>query len=207
MNGYNSQWLPWINQSDSTCPPFGVLTVTDLKFDPSDRPTLHGQQPGDDLSQIGFAFNGRLPVEPQQPGECTLWTPALAAIDTSRERVPTFARTWGPKSGSWLLWAGRPGYQVIGKPHKDRATGDRALVTAWQPMYAVGKTAEDIDKNATGTVDIYRLPSTAAETNSSAVSAEETVEVYNRFGDITSGKWCLAVNIGLRWEMITGECD
>ncbi len=65
----------------------------------------------------------------------------------------------------------------------------------------LGKTTTSHAKGSTETVDIY-----SGATKGSESTTGVTVEAYNRFADIATGKWVFVVFIDGGWELFAGEC-
>lgn len=66
---------------------------------------------------------------------------------------------------------------------------------------SVAKTTIAHDKGATETIDLY-----AGTTKGSETTTGISPDAYNRFADLETGKWCVAIFIGGGWELIAGEC-
>ena len=65
----------------------------------------------------------------------------------------------------------------------------------------LGKTTTAHAKAATETVDIY-----SGATKGSESTTGVTVEAFNRFADVATGKWVFVVFIDGGWELYAGEC-
>ncbi len=65
----------------------------------------------------------------------------------------------------------------------------------------LAKTTIAHNKDATETVDFYSGTTKGAEATTGV-----SVEAYNRFADLETGKWCIALFIDGGWELIAGEC-
>ncbi len=66
---------------------------------------------------------------------------------------------------------------------------------------SIAKTTIAHDKGATETIDLY-----AGTTKGSETTTGVSPDAYNRFADLETGKWCIALFIGGGWELIAGEC-
>lgn len=71
----------------------------------------------------------------------------------------------------------------------------------------LGKTAEAIDKGATGTVDIYDNGGDVTVAAGSETANGEDVEAYNRFADLGSGVWVYVIHMFGRWHLFVAECE
>ena len=78
--------------------------------------------------------------------------------------------------------------------------GHRATYFGSEPNWQIAKTTIAHDKGASQDVDFY------AGTKGSESTTGVTVSAYNRFADLETGKWCIAIFIGGGWELIAGEC-
>lgn len=73
----------------------------------------------------------------------------------------------------------------------------------------IGKAAEDIDKDTTGDVDIYRRgssPDSELSDKGDETAAEKTVTAYARIGSVSSGSWVYLFWMGGGWEIVNAEC-
>lgn len=70
----------------------------------------------------------------------------------------------------------------------------------YTPAMIIGKTTVAHDKGETETIDIYSGSTKGSETTDS------TVDAYNRFADVESGKWVVAAWIDGGYELISAEC-
>ena len=56
-------------------------------------------------------------------------------------------------------------------------------------------------KGNTETIDFY-----SGTTKGSESTTGVSPDAYNRFADLETGKWCIALLIDGGWELIAGEC-
>lgn len=75
-----------------------------------------------------------------------------------------------------------------------------------QPLYSImlGKTAAEIDKDTTGTIDIYWHAD--GTKGSESVVTGESVEAYNRYVDAADDAWVTVQWHNQGWEFRTLEC-
>lgn len=69
-------------------------------------------------------------------------------------------------------------------------------------QFLLGKTAASHAKGTTGTINVYRGTTAGSET----FTGGDTLSIYNRFGDIASGKWVIACRFQRLWHIICAEC-
>ena len=88
---------------------------------------------------------------------------------------------------------------VEGMPSVPQAS--RVNSTPLQFDYAqIGKTDAAHNKGADGTVSIWSGSGTTLSDTTDNVTA------YNRYGNITSGKWVKLVRQSHSWEIVAAEC-
>lgn len=66
----------------------------------------------------------------------------------------------------------------------------------------LGKTTTDHDKDSTELVSLYNPDGTKGSESDTG----SDFYAYNRFADLASGKWVLAIKIGSGWDLIAAEC-
>lgn len=107
--------VPCQNNSGSlTVPPFGLVRVAGWNGTNGvmkvDRPNADGQQ---------VYVNGPAPIPPNAYGVVSMAWPLFAAYDAT-SGTPAVGATWGAKSGSYLLTAGKSGLSIQGSPASGR---------------------------------------------------------------------------------------
>lgn len=76
----------------------------------------------------------------------------------------------------------------------------------WTRPLLICKTAEEIDKNTTGTLNVYWRDIGGGVGKGSETNTGETIEAYMRYADAASDAWCKAYWIQGGWEFMTLEC-
>lgn len=79
--------------------------------------------------------------------------------------------------------------------------GHRATYFNTSTNRRLGKTTTTHDKGNTETVDFY-----SGSTKGSESTTGVSVEAYNRFADLASGKWVFVEFINGGWECYSAEC-
>ena len=79
--------------------------------------------------------------------------------------------------------------------------GHRARSSNSSMNISLAKTTTTHDKGASQTIDLY-----SGTTKGSETTTGDSPSAYNRFADLATGKWCIAIFINGGWELIAGEC-
>jgi len=106
------RWVPYRNLATETVPPYGVMQVVRSVHARDGTVVLEIDRPGA-VSTIQYYVNGPSAVAPNHFGMATADWPARARW--SGGAAPQVSGTpWGPKAGSWDLFAGLEGFQILG---------------------------------------------------------------------------------------------
>ena len=73
------------------------------------------------------------------------------------------------------------------------------------PQVLLGKTAAAIPKGQSGTINLY-FGTTKGSEDFASFGSRTVTNVYNRFGDMASGKWVWIIYSVGGWEILQGEC-
>lgn len=79
-------------------------------------------------------------------------------------------------------------------------TGRRQHVD--RSRFYLGKTDAALNKGSSGTISIWSGTTKGSETDTTV----NTTSVYNRFGNIASGKFVLLCWVDNGWELVAGDC-
>ena len=79
--------------------------------------------------------------------------------------------------------------------------GHRATYFNTPTNRSLAKTTVAHNKGASATIDLY-----SGTTKGSETATGDSQSAYNRFGNLATGMWCIAIFIGDGWELIAGEC-
>jgi len=120
------RWVPFQNQTQYTVPPYGVLQV--VRADHArDGTVVLGMHRPEPASVVQYYLNGPSPIAPSRHGMATADWPARARWSGST--APAVGNIpWGPKAGSWDLYAGLPGFQILGDVSQSDANHKTVMV-------------------------------------------------------------------------------
>lgn len=179
-------WHSFINESEETIPSHAIMRVDDVprivKIGEDDeivQAVYKCNKPSTAFTRR-YAINSALPVEAGDSGLCCFEGPVLIAHDSGW--APALGDGGGPKPGSWLLWKDQPATTCVDGPYdadNDVLLGSFGLITE-----LLGKADSAINKAASGTVSIW-----AGTPGSESDTTVNITSVYNRFDNVSSGKW------------------
>jgi hypothetical protein len=187
------------NDAGETIPAFGTIRLTGVAVLEPGRVVLTAARPNTFGCQFQCALNGPVPIAAGALGTCTrgLFMPAL--YETT-DGVPASGEQWGPRDGGFKLRKHTGGFSVVGVT---KSAAGLVLVSPVPMRSFVGKTDAAHAKGATGTISIY-----SGGLGSETDTTLNMTGVYNRFADVSSGKWvrCQWTGQGNEWELIAAEC-
>lgn len=210
-------WRHFKNTGTETVPPYGVMRID--TFDTSRGSTLLKCKKPDSTFSRFYAVNGPRRCFADKFGQCVYLAEALAQYDSSA--TPDDFQGWGPKSGSWKLWKGYPGFNVIGEPFtvslkvdNDTSSGSSSSgdpqsestklvrIFAEPIVQLIGKPDAQVDIDDDGDVSVY-----AGATQGSESDTGWNVTAWNRYRDpIDANEWCGLYWYGNGWEFGQARC-
>lgn len=154
------RWLPCQNTTANDIPGFAVMRVTGVA-DPSttdNEYVLTVDQPNN--SPALYCVNGPQVIKAQGSspgwGVCSLDFPNFALYD-SGSGTPTMFDQWGPKSGSWKLNKGYPGFYTFTQPTEGRILVIQQLASPdW-----LGVLNGSLGYHGSASVQLYTFDTTA----------------------------------------------
>jgi hypothetical protein len=196
--------IPVKNTTASDRSQFDILALNGIVYTPTDNlsgfktaPILKGEAPGTPPQKFVILQE---PIKAGKIGRgMILGTTAVQIdmIDTGDEYADVISGD-STKLRSNPFGASRILYH-------EGTTGTKWAIVAHgllTPMFAIGKTNASHAKGASGTINIYRGTTKGSETFASSV----TITAWNRFSDVASGKWVLAMYLQGGWDLVAAEC-
>jgi hypothetical protein len=137
----------WKNTHSTTCPPYGIIAITDGQVPSDDEPYLSGTRTNSTFRRI-YAANGPYEVEAGKNGQCYLGGKVLIACGESL----TTGDAAGPKEDSWLVWKNYPATnQIFGEWNST----DKIFRAFLHPIdKVIGKLTADI-ASGNNTINIW----------------------------------------------------
>lgn len=120
-------YLPVINLSGETVPPFGLMKIIGLD---ANATTIQISKPDRDNDNSGLLANSDFPLGDNKTGQGRMVMPFV--VDTNGEgSPPSRDEIWGTENGSWFLSRDRIGFKVLAVA----ANSTRVLVEKMQTQY------------------------------------------------------------------------
>lgn len=188
------------NKANEEIPPFGLAQIDDGAEEHHGRIALNVRKPAGELRPSFYLINGPVPVRPQRLGVARFAVEPVWCLFDADGDDPAFDNDWGPVSDSWKLGKTGTGFRIVGK----RPTEERVIVQLQLgPQLFMAQVDEPADVNAPSTATFHRL--SGAKGNETEIT-EDTVEAYDRFGDVDDDSKAIIGYIDGDWEQVVGEC-
>jgi hypothetical protein len=198
LSGYDlPAFDPFRNDAGVTIPPYGVI-YSDGWTDIDDYECFKAKRLGTSRMPLLFAVNGPNEVESNKLGGASLSDWSWALFDTADD--PAEGEMWGPKNGQFKLYKGYYGFLVTDRI-RERDDGDIVYCKRVPVRELIVKTNAAHDVDDTGVCTIYGGPTKGSET-----SMGITIDAWNRYADLATGKWAQAQHVGTGYDLVAGQC-
>ncbi len=189
------------NISGGTCPPYGVLGLTDITLDNPDPYFLQADKQGTTFYR-SFIVNGASEVATNTIGRGYLVNGShnrlvLAAYDSGG--CCAIGKDMGMKPGQYTLSRGFPGMFTVAGIFD--STNRWALGVIHPVQRLLVKTTTAHAKGDSHDCDIYCGTTKGSETDSTM-----DITLYNRFADLDDDVWAHAMPFNEDVELSAGEC-
>lgn len=190
-------WLPFLNNTGSTCPGNSIVRVTGITTDTDKAPLLSIAKP-DTTYGRQYAVTANRDVPNGEYGiACIATIPLRIAYDTG---TPAINETWGPKPGQFTASKNYPGYRVIGP----NDSTNKIMLAVPEPIEMLpfknesattaphGAVMEITSRDSSGVLLVRRPTAVSNGTTTPDLTQYGKLFVFNQTGDTAQNEygWC-----------------